>query len=145
MDPIHIDYGPAIQYKTGLLKKAYENFKNSNDEDLKKEYTSFCRKNRWLNDYALFMAGKDYHGGASWLEWNDELSDPDEKTKKAWLKKLDNEVGYYKFIQFIFFKQWFDLKQYANDRGVQIIGDIPIFVSRYNKSNPTNAGFLLHL
>lgn len=128
-DPIHIDYGPAIQYKTGLLKKAYENFKNSNDEDLKKEYTSFCRKNRWLNDYALFMAGKDYHGGASWLEWNDELSDPDEKTKKAWLKKLDNEVGYYKFIQFIFFKQWFDLKQYANDRGVQIIGDIPIFVS----------------
>lgn len=127
---IFIDYGPAIEFKTKLLKKAYERFQNIDNEELKKEYNSFVRKTKWLADYALFMAGKDYHDGRSWLEWNDELSDPDEATKKKWTKKLATEVGYYKFIQFMFFKEWFEVKDYANSKGIKIIGDIPIFVSK---------------
>lgn len=125
-----VDYGYIIPYKTMLLKKACARFVEQNDPQLMSEYTSFCRSNaEWLDDYALFMAGKDFHGGRSWLEWEDDLRDPDEESKAKWRQKLAESIVYYKFIQFIFFRQWKELKAYAAKAGIRIIGDIPIFVS----------------
>ena len=135
-NPEMIDYGAAIEFKTALLHKAYENFINpdvkdqfSTNEAMMKEYEDFCNDSFWLEDYALFMAGKDFHQGAPWYMWEDTLKNPNKTQKKTWMKKLENEMGYYKFIQFIFYSEWMKLKKYANDKGIKIIGDIPFFVA----------------
>lgn len=128
--PDHIDYGEVIPAKTKLLKRSYEIFKTKADHPLHSDFDSFCDAQKdWLDDYALFMAGKDAHDGKSWLEWEDELRDPDEKVKAKWLSKLSDSVGYYKYIQFIFFRQWAKVREYAHVNDIKIIGDIPIFVS----------------
>jgi 4-alpha-glucanotransferase len=135
-DPVKVEYGPLIEFKTGLLHLAYERFLDetiadgiTNDEALLQQYTDFCEHTFWLDDYALFMAGKDYHEGAPWYLWEDTLKKPTAKQKQTWLKKLEKEVGYYKFIQFLFHHDWTLVKQYANDKGIKIVGDIPIFVA----------------
>lgn len=129
-DPKTINYGEVIQYKHSLLMKAFDNFSLSQDQNLQHKYNNFCIDEKdWLDDYALFMACKDYHKGKSWLEWEHDISKPNKESKEKWRSKLTKEVAYYKFIQFIFFKQWFELKHYANKKNIQIIGDIPIFVA----------------
>lgn len=125
-----VDYGPAIIYKTGLLKKAYENFKTTAIKLTLEQYTSFCRRHKaWLDNYALFMTLKDKNNGVSWLEWPEEYKFLSDKLRRSLMRSMADEIGYYKFIQFIFFKQWNELRQYAHDNGIKIIGDIPIFVS----------------
>lgn len=129
-DDTQIDYGPAIEYKTALLRTAYDNFKACADKSLLKAYAQFCKESAdWLDDYALFMALKNYHGGRSWLEWEAAYRFIQPKTRSRMELKLAEDIGYYKFTQFIFFKQWRALKAYANKNGISIIGDIPIFVS----------------
>ena len=135
-NPEQISYGDLIEFKTELLKKAYERFSDntisddlSGNPELMEKYNSFCDNAAWLEDYALFMAGKDYHEGQPWYMWDDDLKNPTEKQKAAWIKKLDKEMGYYKFIQFMFYTEWMELKAYANDKGISIVGDIPIFMA----------------
>jgi len=129
-DPQFIDYGPVIEYKTSLLKKAFEAFDTTTDKTLNEDYSKFCiTQKEWLSNYSLFMAVKDYHGGVMWTEWAKEIAFPTDAVIKKWTRKLARQVKYYKFIQFIFFKQWFAIKDYANGKGIQIIGDIPIFVA----------------
>ena len=129
-DPRRVDYGPAITFKTALLKKAWANFCETKDQELLKAFETFCKEERdWLDDYTLFMACKDYHEGRSWLEWEDEIRVPDAKTRKLWSEKLAESIHYYSFVQFIFQKQWAELRDYAHEKGVRIIGDIPIFVA----------------
>lgn len=125
-----VDYGPAIIYKTKLLKAAYGHFKTCTDAEITAAYASFCRRSKhWLDNYALFMALKDVNHGISWLEWPDDHKFADVKARRTLMKKLADETGYYKFIQFIFFRQWNELKNYAHENDIKIIGDIPIFVS----------------
>lgn len=129
-DSKKVDYGSLIQFKTHLLKRAYESFQVSPNTEWKEEFQTFMQEHAfWLDDYALFMAGKDAHEGRSWLEWEDELRNPDEAVREKWNEKLSDSIKYYKFIQFLFFEQWTALKSYANERGIQIVGDIPIFVA----------------
>lgn len=126
----HAEYDKVIVFKNGLLKKAYKNFVASSQTDLLTEYTNFCEEHDfWLTDYALFMALKDFHNGAKWTEWEPKYKNLSAADKAQTLKDLKDSVGYYRFVQFIFFKQWYALKKYANEHHVQIIGDIPIFVS----------------
>lgn len=126
----NVEYGSVITYKKNLLKKAYDAFTVTPNQTLIEEYRKFCTENSyWLEDYSLFMAGKQAHEGSSWLEWEDSLKSPTEEEKKSWVKKLQPDIKYYEFIQFIFFRQWLALKNYANSRGILIIGDIPIFVA----------------
>jgi 4-alpha-glucanotransferase len=125
-----IDFGPSIIYKISLLKKAYEHFKVLDNKAITKEFDAFCKAEKaWLEEYSLFMATKDFHNGIVWQEWDAEIAFPTDKSKKAWAKKLADGVAYYKFIQFIFYKQWLAVKDYANSKGIQIVGDIPIFVA----------------
>ena len=135
-NPEQISYGDLIEFKTRLLKLAYERFTDedysdefSKSEEMMEKYKEFCDNSYWLEDYALFMAGKDYHEGAPWYMWEDDLKKPTKKQKAAWISKLSTEMGYYKFIQFMFFTEWTDLKKYANDKDISIIGDIPIFMA----------------
>ncbi len=136
-NPEDISYGDVISWKTGLLRLAYERF---TDENFNDRFTSDANKMKdledfmktegyWLDDYALFMAGKDYHNGMPWYMWEDTLKAPNAKEKKKWQKTLAKEIDYYKFIQYLFFSEWTALKKYANDKGISIIGDTPIFMA----------------
>lgn len=129
-DNTHVDYGPLIEFKTALLKKAHENFLSTPVVSLLDEFRTFCLDNSaWLPDYALFMTLKEVHEGKPWTEWDLTYRFPNTAVKNAALKEFEETVHYYQFIQYVFFKQWQELRNYAHDNGIQIIGDIPIFVS----------------
>ncbi len=127
---LKVDYGPAIIFKTELLKKAFGRFLVTKNKKLISEYETFCKKeNSWLLDYSLFMSIKDFHGGVSWLDWKKKYKFPTEESKETWQKEFEESIKYYNFIQFIFFREWYKLKEYANKKGIKVVGDIPIFVS----------------
>lgn len=133
-DQTNIDYGETITYKTKLLKQAYSNFKN-NSVELGKSYNEFCENNKsWLDDYSLFMAAKAHHGGVQWTEWKEDIALRKTGAIEKWTDKLADEIQYQKFIQFLFNEQWMNLKTYANDKGIKIIGDLPIFIA-YDSSD----------
>jgi 4-alpha-glucanotransferase len=128
-DPSKIDYEKVIDYKESLLRKAYATF-NENTNGFEKQFNKFCNSHKdWLEDFALFMAAKEYHDGELWTEWDKGLVIREESALKKWREKLADEIRYHKFIQFQFFKQWKELRDYANNKGIKIIGDMPIFIS----------------
>ena len=129
-DPVHVDYERVRKYKYPLLSKAHDNFLKSRDPQLLDDYEAFCSKNAyWLDDYCLFMAILEKQDGAPWTSWPEGLRNLDENEKPALTLKLSHTVSLHKFMQFIFNYQWTALKKYANDKGIAIVGDIPLFVS----------------
>jgi len=123
-DDTKIDYGRVINYKYALYRKAFANFVEN------KEYKTFClNKGLWLNDYALFMALKQHFNGRSWNEWDKSIKLREPVAVAKYTKLLSKEIAFHKFLQFCFFKQWYELKTHANKNGIKIIGDIPIYVA----------------
>lgn len=90
---------------------------------------TFVKENPWVEEYALFMALKMHFGGGAWQYWPKELRMRDEKALLTWKKELSEEIDYYIFVQCLFFRQWFALRKYANDKGVKLFGDMPIYVA----------------
>jgi 4-alpha-glucanotransferase len=126
----NVDFEQVIKTKIPLLQKAYENFKAKASLVQQKEFTVFCDiKAHWLDDYALFMAIREAHEGASWHTWERNISKSHPEVLEQWRQRLESEVLFHKYLQFEFFRQWSKLKQYANAGGIQIIGDIPIYVA----------------
>lgn len=126
-DPENVDYGKLYQNRYKLLKKAF--FQN---EDIRKsdDFTEFEMENSyWLDDYALFMALKEKYPTGSWAQWDDGIKTRENSDLETFKETLSDEISYYKFLQYEFFSQWNSLKKYANDKGVKIIGDIPIYVA----------------
>ena len=125
-DPAHVDYEKLSANRLALLHKAYERSSVSQNP----EYIKFCQENFWwLDDYALFMALKTYFKDANWTTWPEDI-------RMHWGFALDYyrgilyfDVEFHKYLQFKFAQQWFKLKQYANDKHILIVGDIPIYVS----------------
>lgn len=125
-NPEFVEYGTLYENRFPLLKKAYQRFKKALPDD----FTDFCEKNSdWLDDYALFMALKDANGGVAWFEWEKDLKlrKPSEIEKAK--EEFADDVEFWKMLQYLFFKQWTELKAYANEKGIQIIGDVPIYVA----------------
>lgn len=122
-----IDYSFLFTTRFGILRKGYEQFKKNKD---KEQYELFKLENKyWLLDYALFMALKAEFGWVSWLNWPKKFKNRNsDEVKKFHNENLD-KVEFWKFIQYSFYKQWSKLKHYANDNGVLIIGDMPIYTS----------------
>ena len=119
-----IDYEKIYYSRFKVLKKAFERFEK--DE----VYDNFVKENaHWLDDYSLYMAIKDSKGGISWNEWEDALKNREETALENARKELVEEIDFYKFQQYEFNKQWSELHTYANGQGIQIIGDIPIYVA----------------
>jgi 4-alpha-glucanotransferase len=124
-----VDFGLVIPKKLNLLLTAFTNFA-SNPEPLQKEFKKFCKQNAdWLDDFALFMALKESNGGGAWNGWSDKLKRRDEAELKKAKKELSQNIQRYAFYQFLFFRQWNKLRAYANSKGIQIVGDVPIFVA----------------
>ncbi|MEK6285436.1 MAG: 4-alpha-glucanotransferase [Acidobacteriota bacterium] len=125
-----VDFGRVIEYKKALLENAFDNFKRVTDTGLRAEFLEFCREAHWwLEDYALFRALKDAHGGVAWTEWAPQFAARDAAALASARETLRDRVDAEKFNQFLFFRQWLSLKAYCHERGVSIIGDAPIFVA----------------
>jgi len=158
-----VDYGPVIEYKMTMLRKAFEVFTLYGNERQKRAFEIFRSENAgWLDDFSLFLAIKqyfieqrrydynspyyneyrqknreflteaqtrDYFYGAVWSSWPEPLVNRDGAALKEWGEKLADDIRFYQFLQYEFFRQWVLLKRYANDTDISIIGDIPIFVA----------------
>ncbi|XZO03002.1 MAG: 4-alpha-glucanotransferase [Microcoleus sp.] len=126
----YVEFERAVALKLPLLKKASENFKAKASPVQQREFSAFCEsKASWLEDYALFMALKEFFGGVSWNNWEPDIAHRKPDALDKWRQQLNSEIYYYKYVQFEFFRQWTELKRYANLRDIKIIGDIPIYVA----------------
>lgn len=124
VNPKRVDYSRLYVERFKILKLAFERFEKNSD------YYSFVKDSDfWLDDYALFMAIKNKQGGKSWLEWEDGLRKRDKTAIENFVRENSFEIDFYKFIQFKFFSQWKALKEYLKNLDIEIIGDLPIYVS----------------
>lgn len=124
--PDTIDYKKMYENRYVLLRMAYEKSEISQNP----EYQTFLAENRWwLSDYALFMAVKDRFEGIPWTEWAEDIRLRWNNAMDYYRRELYFDIEFQQFLQFKFYKQWTALKRYANEKGIQIIGDIPIYVA----------------
>lgn len=122
----YIDYGRIYNSRFVLLKQAFLNSDILSDE----KFTEFCKANQhWLPDYALYMALKNQNGGKSWIEWEEEIRLRKPEAVEYYKKELEEECNFYEFLQYEFHEQWTKVKEYAHKKGIQIVGDVPIYVA----------------
>lgn len=135
------DYGALYNLHKPLLVNAFQRFQEKPLAPLKEEFLAFSKKNNnWLLPYSAFRAFKDHFNGAPWWEWDADCKIFELARKNSLYKKLLNDIEFHKFFQFLFFRQWQALHEYAKSKGVKLIGDIPIFVAHDSAdiwSNPT--------
>jgi len=123
-----VDYRSVIFHKTKLLTLAFERFKRAAK---KLGYEAFCSKNdSWLEDFAMFSALRQHFHRRLWCDWPREIRDRNKHAIKSIKAQLIEHIDREKFLQYMFFRQWDCLKRYCNQRGIKIIGDVPIYVSR---------------
>lgn len=122
----YIDYGRIYHSRFVLLKQAFLNSDILSDE----KFTEFCKANQhWLPDYALYMALKNQNDGKSWIEWEEEICLRKPEAVEYYKKELEEECNFYEFLQYEFHEQWTKVKEYAHEKGIQIVGDVPIYVA----------------
>lgn len=123
-----INYGLIYNAKYKVLRKAFEHYKKM--DNIKEKVKEFKRDNEfWLEDYGLYMALKAKFNYSSWHDWDTDIKERKPESLLKYKNELSEEIKYWSFIQYLFFTQWGSLKNYANSIGIQIIGDIPIYVS----------------
>lgn len=122
----HVDFGNVIPWKKGVLRAAFEHFKQGDQTALERWAST---NGEWLDDYALFIAIKEHLGGGPWWEWPDALRQRDKATLDEQRKQLADEIAFQKFLQYQFFQQWITLRAYARSKEVAMVGDIPIFIA----------------
>ncbi len=124
-DDSKIDYSKLYDNRFSVLKQAHQRFDSSSQE-----YIKFCSSQEyWLEDYSLFMDLKTFSEHQSWVDWHSDFRDKSSEGCKLYKQEHMESIEFWKFCQYQFFKQWLALKQYANNRGIQIIGDIPFYLS----------------
>lgn len=122
----YVDYEKIYKSRFVVLKEAFDNSRIEENED----FQAFAKENAfWLSDYSLYMAVKDSYKGKSWSEWDEDIRLRRPEAIERYRNQLKEEILFYEFQQYLFDTQWRKLKKYANDRGVKIIGDIPIYVA----------------
>ncbi len=125
-----VDFGKLIPWKLSVLDRAYIRFQHSASADKREAFAYFrAFHQEWLEDFALFMALKEAHGGAAWSSWEASLRDRNPQALKDARLSLDVAVERQVFRQFLFFQQWQSIKDYAHSKGIQLVGDVPIFVA----------------
>ena len=118
-----VNYGTLYNNRLKVLRLAFNRFESN------EEFLRFCRDNDgWLSDFALFMALKDANDGKSWYQWDEDIKVRKPDAMRQARLKLWKEISFYSFVQYLFYKQWTALRAYARKNGLQIIGDVPIYV-----------------
>jgi len=134
-----VDFAAVAKAKDVALVKAFARYQRTTDTEFRSSFETFAEQNAsWLDDYALFRALKTAHQGLPWNQWEPSLRRREPAVLSRAREKLHDQIEAHKFYQFLFFKQWFELKAYCNERGIRIIGDIPIFVAQDSADVWTN-------
>lgn len=137
-----VEYDRVAEIKLPLLRKACDAFSRDASAGQKEDFYQFCeRKAVWLDDYALFMALKQDQNGESWHLWEPQLAQREPDALYQASRRLTGEIFFHKFLQYKFFQQWCAIKGFANHHGIQIVGDIPIYVAHDSAdvwANPEN-------
>ena len=123
--PVHVRYGAIYNSRFKVLRLAYTNSKHKETQG----YVNFCKDNDWLDDYSLFMTLKNHFGGVEWQKWPEKLRMRDKEMLAECVEQFEEDIDFWRFCQYKFFCQWNKLKEYANKKKIQIIGDIPIYVA----------------
>ncbi len=135
-----LDYQKISKNKMAILRLAYKRSKRCEINDLQE----FQKENKyWLLDYALFMSLKTKFNNKPWFKWDTNLKQRDKKTLKEYRGELEDEINFWVFIQYNFFEQWKNLKEYSNDKGIKIIGDIPIYTAYDSADTWTHSDIFL--
>ena len=122
----YIEYEKIYLSRFKILRTAFERSNITENQ----EYRQYCMDNGWwLHDYALYMSIKDSFNGTSWIEWDTDIRLRNPEAIRRFEEELKNDIEFYKYQQYLFTKQWNNLKSYANNNGIKIIGDIPIYVA----------------
>jgi len=126
-----VDFGAVIQHRLPLLGRAARNFLAGASAERREDFQAFCQQNAsWLDEFALFMALKEAHGGeAVWNKWGRDIATRWPEAVARWAAVLSEPVNTQKYVQYQFFRQWSGLRAYCHERGIQMMGDIPIFVA----------------
>ncbi|MBA3785030.1 MAG: 4-alpha-glucanotransferase [Acidobacteria bacterium] len=125
-----VDFGKVYEWKNWILTKAYERFRLTTSVDLRGKFETFCQEQAaWLEDYTLFRAIKKSQKQTSWQNWDAPLKLRDEKALAQAREDLREEIQTQKFQQWLFFRQWNELKNYCHSKNIKIVGDVPIFVA----------------
>lgn len=120
----YIDYDKLYHTRLNILNYAFKKWKPTDN------YYNFCSTNSfWLDDYALFASLKDEFNGKPWYQWDKDIKTNECYAVEKYKQRLCDNIEFHKFVQYVFFKQWYSIKKYANDKGISIIGDIPIYAS----------------
>ena len=138
------EFSKVEQWKVPLLRKAFQKVQHDNYGSLYHDYQLFLKEHSWwLKDFALFMAAKSHFNNKAWTAWPDEIKFRKPVGIHKMQEKLETEIDYWKFLQFCFFRQWFALKDYANSKGIQIFGDMPLYVSTDSVDVWTNSDIFI--
>jgi len=125
-----VDFGKVIKYKWSVLETAFNHFQKDIAHSINQEFNKFIKtESFWLEDFSIFMSIKLANELKAWNEWEYDLRFRDPVAIKQWKEDHEFEVKLHKFTQFLFFKQWMEAKNYANQKSIKIIGDLPIFVA----------------
>jgi 4-alpha-glucanotransferase len=125
-----IDYGATLHFKIPILTRAAQILLKRGDGKERANFEQFCAANaHWLDDFALFMACKNAHGGVRWTEWAADIAAREPRALQDWAVRSAGEIEVIKYWQFEFFQQWQVLRSYAHAHGIRIIGDVPIYVA----------------
>lgn len=126
----HVHFNRVIKYKRSLLGKSYERFKTQPPADHANKFLLFREKHaEWLEDYALFMALKETHKGQAWIKWEENLIKRDPQTLQERSRQLRDTMDFHRYLQYLFFYQWTELRKYCHSKGLWIIGDLPIYIA----------------
>ncbi len=125
-----VDFNRVASLKVPLLERASQNFFKYAEGKDRNDFDVFCESEAyWLDDYSLFVPIAEHYNNFNWLSWDEDIRLRRPAALKKFAKELKERVKYHKFVQFVFYKQWGDLKAYANQKGIKVIGDIPIYVN----------------
>ena len=125
-----VDFGQVVPWKMALLRRSRERFTERASTTIREEHDRFCEEQRgWLDDYALYAAIKDAHGGAAWVHWEESLRGREPDALAGVSRHLADEIALQKYLQFLFSRQWTAARRAAHERGILIVGDLAIFVA----------------
>jgi len=126
----HVDYESVTTFRTALLKKSFEIYRKTASQQDQARFNAFCRQHAsWLDDYSLFVSLKEAHDSRVWNTWGKDIRTRQPESVARWTQKLAGEIERQKYQQYQLFKQWAELREYCNQNGIKLIGDVPIFVA----------------
>ena len=128
-DDDHVDFDRVAQFKSTLLRTSFAFFEENATSDQRAALRSFERDNKWLPDWALFAALKEHHEQRQWSAWPRALMTRDRDAMSDAQRELANDIRFHKYVQWLFFSQWAAVREAADSRGIDIMGDVPIYVA----------------